>query len=654
MFYRKLGQRTIGVITCVTMLFIMGYSVFAAEPHEDPETAMPVYGYIALLDYYSNMLDSTIGEILTEVGAGQENMPFANIPQSMKGSIDEFVDLGVSLFGLMAVADEDMNEVSVLMRQHRLNEVVELTSETFDALSQANSVVSDIEQIIETIGEESEVFLAPTDSGLRLAYDGVLEMVGGMKEMLASYNDLLINVAQEREEIEKEFLEPGITLEVQPITAFVGDNIRFEGELTFENGPLADRKVDIMLNSSRHIAVYTDNHGNYQGTLWVPYWYESDLNLQALYYPQGEDLDVYLASLSPVSKLEVLFYQTELEVAVDDQAYPGMGTIITGKLEYDQSPPPDDRKVEIYLGDIYIAEIRAEEAFTQKIAIPPETDAGKHIITASSIAMGKYSPVVASAVLDVTKVTPFLDIDIPRVAFIPGSVGLKGKLHSEIGLPNGASIMVGLDESKTEFASSDDGSFDAEIKMGMGFSLISSEDLSIQVFPQEPWYAPSETTEAVLVVNFMNCGLLLVVIVSLGIFLPGRLRRLASYPKDRLRPITATVPPESAPVYSITRANTALAGKTKEEPRNRIFFWYRLVARLIQGITKIILRPQQTLREFANESSGALGSAARLFMELTRRVEKLLYSKYVPSEEDAKQSQQLSHTIEVELKNEGV
>ena len=637
----------------MTMLFIMGYSVFAAEPHEDPETAMPVYGDIALLDYYSNVLDFAIGESLTEVGAGPEKMSFANIPQSIEGSIDEFVTLGVSFSDLIAAAGEDMNRVSVLVRQHRLNEVVELAPEIFDTLSQVNNVVSSIEQIIETIGEELEILSVPIDSDLKLSYDELLERAGNMLEMLVPYNDLLINVVQEREEMGKEFLETDITLEVQPITAFVGGNIHFEGELTSENGPLADRKVDIILNSSRHIAVYTDNHGNYQSTLWVPYWYEADLNLQALYYPQGEDLDVYLASLSPVSKLEVLFYQTELEVTVNDQAYPGMETIITGKFEYDQSPPPDDRKVGIYLGDVYIADIRAEEAFAQKITVPLETDAGEHIVTVSSAAMGRYSPVVASAVLDVTKVTPFLDIDIPRVAFIPGSVGLKGKLHSEIGLPNGASIMVGLGESRTEFASSEDGSFDTVIKMGMGFSLISSEDLSIQVSPQEPWYAPSETTGAVLVVNFMNCGLLLVVIVSLGIFLPSRLRRLVSYPKDRLRPITATVPPESAPVYSITRANTALAGKTKEEPRSRIFFWYRLVARLIQGITKIILRPQQTLREFANESSGALGSAARLFMELTRRVEKLLYSKYVPSEEDVKQSQQLSHTIEGELKNEG-
>ncbi len=387
----------------------------------------------------------------------------------------------------------------------------------------------------------------------------------------------------------------------------------------------------------------------------MPYWYVPELDLQALYYPRGEDIGLYLSSLSPVIKLEVLFYEAELEIAVEAHAYPGLETIITGRFEYGQSPLPDDRKVEIYLDDVLITEVSTEVSFVQRIEIPPETDVGKHIVTASSAATGRYTPVFASAVLNVTRVTPILDISIPRVAFIPGSVELEGKLYSEFGLPSGALIIMGLGESRVELVSSNDGSFDAEIKVGIGFGLIGSQDLVIQAFPQEPWHAPLNTTRTVLVVNIMNCGILLIIIVSLGILLPGRLKRLVAYPGRRARPTTAPAPPEPVPVYSISWADTALTGGSGEdEPRNKIFFLYRSVVRLIQGITKAILRPQQTLREFANENSGVLGPAARLFVELTRKVEKLLYSKYMPTEEDAEKSQQLSRTIEEELKSEGV
>ena len=114
---------------------------------------------------------------------------------------------------------------------------------------------------------------------------------------------------------------------------------------------------------------------------------------------------------------------------------------------------------------------------------------------------------------------------------------------------------------------------------------------------------------------------------------------------------------ESAPVYSGSMFAPVLTKGSDEgsgEPRNRIFYWYRLVIKLVQGITKALLKPQQTLREFATESSRVLGPAAKYFIELTRIVERLLYSQHRLTEEDVGKSQQLSHHIEEELKGEGV
>ena len=423
--------------------------------------------------------------------------------------------------------------------------------------------------------------------------------------------------------------------------------------LTSEKEPLAGREVDILLNSSRYITVTTDAYGNYQGNLQVPYWYVPELDLQALYYPRGEDIGLYLSSLSPVIKLEVLFYEAELEVTVESQAYPGLETIITGRFDYGQSPPPNDRKVEIYLDDVLITEVRAQETFAQSITIPPGTDVGKHIITVSSSAAARYAPVVTSAILNITRVTPILDIDIPGLVLIPGSVELEGNLHSEFGPLNGALINIGLGESRVELASSEDGSFDTKIGVGLGFGLIGSQDLAIQVFPQEPWHAPLDTARTVPVVNIMNCGILLAVIISLGIFLPGRLRRLRVYSRRRARPEALAAPPESAPVsYEIVIDTDLTSGvdESGREPRNIIFFWYRLVVRLIQGATKTLFRPQQTLREFASESSGVLGPAAKFFVELTRTVERLLYSKYRPTEEDVGKTEQLADAIEGGIK----
>ncbi len=661
---------------CVTVLFIIGPSVFAAEPHEDPEIAKVVFSGISLLRYYSGSLDSVLQKNTAEVETRLEKTPFANIPQRLKEATDDFATSGISISYLVVKIDEELGKLRVLREQSRLDEVIKLATPTFARLSQARSELKRIEQATETTGEELKVYSVPEGSELRRSYDEVLERIDRIREMLDLYHDILTDLLRAPKLLKpteitlEEFLKSmditleelvkptDITLEIQPMVAFVGDNIRFESTLTSEGKPLGGREVDILLNGSRYITVKTDAYGHYQGMLQVPYWYIPELDLQALYYPRNRDVGLYLASLSPVVKVKVMFYEAELEVTVEDKAYPGLETTVTGRFDYGQSPPLNQRTVEVYFDDVLVTEIVAQEVFTQRIRIDPEADVGKHIITVSSAAARRYSPVDASAILNVTRATPVLDLSIPKVAMIPGSVGLEGKVYSEVGPLSGASIEMRLGKSQVESVSSEDGAFDTKIRGGMGFGVIGSQDLTIHVFPQEPWNAPLVVTRTLMMVNVINCIGIIAILIFLGIYLPDRLRRrLGAYPRRRATPVTVVAPLELAPRYS-ERLTVLTSTKESEEgngePRNRILYWYRLAVRLLQGITRALLKPQQTLREFARESGRALGPAAKYFIELTKMVERLLYSQYRPTEEDVGKSQQLSHTIEEELKGEGV
>ncbi|MFC2035227.1 DUF4129 domain-containing protein [Chloroflexota bacterium] len=457
----------------------------------------------------------------------------------------------------------------------------------------------------------------------------------------------------------EEFLESlNITFDIQPVVAFVGDAVSFEGKLTSYGNPLVKREIDILLNGSRYVSTQTNANGHYQGKLQVPYSYVSELELQALYYPQGEDVDLYLASLSPVRKLKVLFYETKLEIALDDKAYPGLETIVTGRFDYGQSTPLNEREIEIYFDDALISEVTAQKSFAQKIRIDPKAYVGKHVITVSSSAVWRYSPVAESAFLDVTRAIPILDVRIPKVAMIPWSVGIEGKLYSEVGPVSGAAIEMDLSNSQAELVSSEDGAFDVNIKMGMGFGLIGSQELVVQVLPQEPWHDPLVTSRSIIIVNVINCGGILVILVLLGIYLPGRLRkRLGAYPRRAAMPVIIKDQPQPDPIYSdrvTVLTSTEERNEGTGEPRNRIFYWYRFVFKVIQGITKALLKPHQTLREFANENSRVLGPAAKYFIALTQMVERLLYSQYRPTDDDVVKGKQLSQTIEEEIKSGGV
>ena len=637
------------IILCVVVLIAMSPLAFAAEPHEDPDAAEePVFSGISLLRYYAEALDFLLQRNPAGFEALLEKMTFANMPPGLKEASGELAQSAISMSHLLVEIDGDMDKLRKLREQYRSEEAIDLAGLIRDRLSMAES--EHVVELIKTVGEELKISSAPARSELRRAYDEVLEKINRISETAVLYNGLLTDLLTETEEMGQLLKPTGITLATQPATAFVGDNIHFEGVLTSGAEHLAGREVDILVNGSRYVTVKTDAYGHYQGTLLVPYWYMPELSLQALYSPQDEDKGVYLASLSPMVKLKVLFYEASLEVAVEDKAYPGLETTISGKFDYGQSPPLNERRVEIYVDNVLTSEFVAQEAFAKEIKIDPEIDVGEHIITVSSPAVGRYAPVDTSVILNITRAIPVLDIAKPNVAMIPGSVKLEGKLYSEVGPLSEAAIKMGLGKSRVESVSSQDGAFSTKIKVGMGLSVIGWQDLVIQVLPREPWQAPLNTTSRILMVNAVNCGIFIVLILFLGIYLPGRLRRrLGVYSGTKARPVIVTVPPEPALAYS--EAATVLApteegDEASTEPRNRIFQWYRLAVRVIQGITKALLKPQQTLREFAEESSSILGPAARSFIDFTRIVERLLYSQYRATEKDVERSRELSDNIE--------
>jgi len=665
MWHGNLGKIILALIICTGALYLIIPVDFMlleeprspnVTPHEDPETAEQVFSGIPSFLFDADYLDIVLQTNPEGVKAMLRKRPFAPIVQSLKEANSSFTVARVYISDMVMEINEDLSKFGELMGQNRFEEATRLADETYAKLFQADRELERIEETTQTTGDRLKMSLAPPESSVGRCYGELLETIDKGRETLGLDKDILVNFSRTLAEEAPSLTE--ITLKIAPTIAFVGDDIYSAGILASEEGRLAGRRVDILVNGSRYATTRTYSYGYYQDILRVPYRYVPDLDLQVLYRPEGEDSELYQFSLSPVIKLKVLFYEAELEVAVEDGAYPGLETVVSGRLDYGQSPPLKERKIEIYFDDVLITEVVAQEAFTQKIRIDPEADVGEHTITVSSAAVGRYSPVVTSVILNVTKVTPILELNTPTVAMIPGSIGLSGKLYSEVGPMDGASIKMRLGKSQVRLVSSEDGTFETEIKTGMGFGLIGWQDLEIESVSREPWRAPLSATSRVFMVNIVSCGILFVMLVFLIIYLPGRLReRLGAYSRRRMRPEEVITWPELAPAYSdsvIIAAQAQESGQDSGEPRNRIFYWYRLVVRLILGISKAVSKPQQTLREFARESSRVLGPAARYFIELTKMVERSLYSAYRPTEEDVGKSRKLSHTIEEELKGEGV
>ncbi len=652
-------KRIVGVSLCVALLLVMGQSGLAAELHEDPEAAEPVYSGIALLDYYSTSLDFILQKNLVEVEAWLEKVPFAYIPGSLEVASEDFASSGIAISHLLVGIDEGWNQRQELVSQSRFSEAEEVIDAALALVARAYTELDRLSQAVETTGGELGVGSAQASANLKEAYARVLDRIERIRAMLALYEELL---SEWPEGLEERLQPTDVTLQVEPAVAYVGDSIQCRGWLTTQGEGLGGREVAILLDGAPYITVVTDAYGYYSGTMSLPYRYAPESNVQALYYPREEDVGLYLASLSPVIKMRVLFYEASLGVEVADKAYPGRAAAVSGRFDYGASPRLEERKIEILFDDTVVFRGTVGLAFAQELLVAAETEVGQHIITVSAAANGRYAPAVASVMLNVDRAVPVLDMSLPTLTLVPGSLDVGGRLHSEVGPLDAAGIELELGRSRLATTSSADGTFDTAMKLGMGFGVIGSQDLVVRVSPREPWHTPLVASRPLLMVNIVTAGIILAVLAAIGTYLPTVLRRrLGVLVRRQARPaatVAATQPAavnrdsSAVPVPVVESAIEKVEVGSGE--RHRIIGWYRRVVRLILKVTRTVFPPQQTLREFAREQSGRLGFAARYFVELTGIVERLLYSRYEPTEEDESRSHTLSHNIEEELEGEGI
>ncbi len=635
---------------CLIISLILASPALAEAPLENPETAQPAYSGIALLSYYSGTLDFVIEKSSAELQVSLEKVPFANIPPSLDGATEQFSSSTTEAAYDVIYLSEGVDNLTTLYARYRLDEAVELADNLTAVVAEAMEELAQMEQAVEANGQVFQVNAAASDSGLRQAYDEVLDKIRRIRQEVALYEDIILGMLKP---------SPGtrtvITLSVDPGSAFVGEAVSFQGRLTSVQGnPLAGRQVQVLLDGQPSAAVVTGPEGFYQGSLQVPYWYVDQITVRALYQPAGADSGTYLASLSPDVMLQVLFYGATLTIDGPGWAHPGLRKYIVAAFDYGPWLIASERRVEIYLDNDLVASFMARPNVDRGIAIPADIWLGRHAITVSAQAMGRYAPVVATGEVRITRVPPVVELQAPPVAWVPWSVHVSGTARADLGPVDGVYVTTGLRGSETRTATAGDGAFETSVKMGWGLDLFGMSQVEVEVTPGQPWYGPVTVTRNIFVINVVNCSVLLAILAVLGVYVPRRLKgRVGIWPsvvKVRRR----AAEPESAPVAAGTPS--ASVEPAPVEPsgslRERILGWYLLLLAVVQRITRVSPRPNQTLREFMRETGPALGPLSRRFAEATITVEQLLYSRHEPSDQDVERTRTLSHNLEEGLGGE--
>lgn len=648
-----MAWRTAGtaVAVCLIVSLLSVSPVLAEAPLENPGTAPRVYSGVALLSYYSGTLDLVIEKSPADVEASLDKIPFANIPPSLDGVTAQFRSSTAEVAHEVVYVSEGADRLTALIAQSRLDEAGELSDNLTRVAAQARIALAEMEQATEANGQAFRVDSAPPDSDLRQAYNEVLDRIGRIRQMLALYQDFIDGLLAPN---------PGtatfISLAIVPGAAFVGDVIAFQGVLTTAGGrSLGGRQVQILLDGLPAAQATTRAGGGFLGSMRVPYRYVKQMTVRAFYNPDGSDIGTYRASLSPDVMLQVLFYEATLVIALRGGAHPGLETQVIATFDYGEWVIASERRVEIYLDNDLAVSLLARPHVRRAVTMPADIRPGRHLITVSAQAMGRYAPVVATADLMVTRVIPTVDLEAPRVAWVLWSAQVSGTVSTDSGPIEGALVGTSLRGAESRTVSAADGAFDARVRMGWGPDLFGTAQVEVNVAPEQPWYGPVTVTRSIYVVNVVNCGALLLALAVLAVYVPRRLKGvLGLWPFGAKLPRQRTAGPE--PACSGEAAPAIPAEQAPAEPggslRDRVLGWYLLLLAVVQRITRVSPRPNQTLREFMRETGPALGPLSRRFAEATITVEQLLYSRHEPSEQDMEKTRALSQRLEKGLGGE--
>jgi hypothetical protein len=720
------------IIIISLILFLLPCSVLAEGPvaHEDPDEAKTVFSGIALLQYYSGALDSILRREPENTQITLEKMPFANVPSDLEEPTAGFADSGTGLSFSIQGLYTLWQKQNDLLSQYQLDAASQLGEQIKSGLPEARQQLWQLTYSAESTGSYLHVVPSPLrgegqgEGDLDRAYSEITDKIRRLGEMLDLFSRPLLDLEklngsftpdQIKEILDsgnidllKDLLQPTtLTLEASSGQIFVGDPLSFHGILTSREQPLGNREIQILLNTADYLTVSTDPDGRFQGQLQVPYWYIPELQIQAIYYPLGEDAGVYLGSSSPVIIRNILYYQSTLALAVKtssraqgdleiprnlplrkgeagmgdptgvDLVYPGQPVAVTGHFDYREAPPIDRLNTGLSLDDALMASFAASPDFSREIELVSDISPGKHVINVSVPASGRYAPVNAAAVIEIVQAAITADLKLPGLAFVPLSLGLSGHLTSVAGPPDGANINIDFNGTRSQAATSPDGSFNSTISLKPGLSLLGSQKMTIHIQPREPWNAPLYTTHGIFVINLINCGLILVLVLVLGVYLP---RRLVFARRSKLTCLLPTPLQSNANVPSVQRTGYGVPGGEEKdagsgtgvnlpdqelpdillqtiipdqadtERGQNVLSFYRLALKFVQHLTRTILKPQQTLREYALENREKLGPVAQLFIEFTSLVERLLYSRHKSTGEDLERSRRLSDSIQREAK----
>jgi hypothetical protein len=626
------------IIVAVTGMIFPGYTTFAQPnqtPHENPAMATGSLDKISLLLNYSKIISLASQRQYTDAQEVLNEIRKIDLPDDLRYITDRYNDLCQQLFTTLDSLETVLDETSKLIARNKIDAARRSLDTAEILITDAGYLLDDIKTAVDILSDHLGVFSSPISSEVREAHDRLEAALQELKRLIEMLDNLRQNLAEEYTE-RKRLLPTQLTLTINPNSAFVGDAVNASGTLSSYDEPLPGRNLTIMLDDNITAVVTTGEDGSYSTNITLPYKYTEAMGIISIYEPYATDIEKYQACQSPQLSINTMFYPTLLEVSAPSTIYPAIPFEVVGKIT--SSDGNIDRTVTVSLDNVPLTKTTASGEFSLEISPPEPASPGQQRLTVTVSPEGRYSGASVSRIITVALMPLTMDLQTPSFIFLPNSIHFQGSVRYETGPVADAGVNLAFNDASAAVRTAPDGSFTATLEAPLDLSFIGRRELTVNIYPEEPWASHLSVNRPILVINPVGVSLVLVAALAL-VILASRKRRAkdVSY----------------IPLGEVTRSPVPITPRTPAVKltgiKARIIASYRTGLIIIEKICGMRMAPQVTLREFLQMVTKAVPKITKPLTSLTMIAEKALYSNRRPPQETATTAEEFTADIKKEL-----
>ncbi len=618
-------------------------------PHEDPSAAQSTIDSISLLTEYADIFALALSRQYGNASQLSEQLSHITVPADLSYIVGRYNDLTSQLLNVLNELDSTLNLAETLIDQYRLDEAGQVLDRAGVLVSKAEILLTDLQEATSTISQRLGVFSASAESKIREAYNSLFSMLQRLRELIDLYHQLLERANARLQTVKSQQLDAtSLSLYLNATQCFVGGYLHASGVLTSNGETLANREVEVLLDGQKVSTTKTDATGSYYSIIRLPYKYVDYVSVSALYTPKGSDQGVYLASVSPTIRVQVLFYRTMLNISVSSYAYPGLALTIIGNVSAQDGAPLSGRHVQVQLDGSVVAQVTTGAAggFMVNPTIPAQTKLGKHLIAVIISPAGLFAGTSIQKTVTVARLHTDLQITVPSFVVLPSQLQVNGTVTAASRPLKGTNILVEFANMSATAKTSSDGSFNVTIDIPLDRVFAGNQELSVTAQPAESWQEPTRRTASILALNSVGIGAAFASSFSVAFIMYFNFAKKRNRKGQKTVEVSTTfaLPAKEAAAVSV-ELPAVIAEKKYDGLKGIVIKAYVEALKTVQTATGETLTANKTLREYLEAAITKLGEAAAPFSELTSLAEKALYSTHTPSEADSENAEKLASTI---------